>query len=194
VLKVSQFNKIAPCLLTMFLFVASNIQAKENTHNHQQHNMSMVSSPLTEAGNDVFGTIQEVISKLNADPTTDWSNVNIEALRSHLVDMYEMMINVISQEPIKNGLSVKLEAIGSRAFQALKRVLSAHPMMLEQESGWKMDVVMANGLYYITATTTNPSEVDKIRGLGYVGLMAYGNHHQPHHWAMAKGSNPPSHH
>ncbi|MFT6733881.1 MAG: hypothetical protein ACJAS9_002075 [Polaribacter sp.] len=50
----------------MFLFVASNIQAKENTHNHhQQHNMSMVSSPLTEAGNDVF----ELFKKLYQNST-----------------------------------------------------------------------------------------------------------------------------
>jgi hypothetical protein len=37
-------------------------------------------------------------------------------------------------------------------------------------------------------------EVAKIRGLGYIGVMAYGNHHQPHHWAMASGENPHASH
>ena len=191
--------------LSFFIFIilfASllNISySTEKTNHHQK--MQMAKSPLTEAGNDVFGTIQEVITKLNADANTDWSKVDIEALRKHLVDMYEMTINinVISQESIKDGLKVKMEATTARASAALKRVFSAHPMMLEQETGWIMKVESltsdnTKGQYLLTITTTSSHEVDKIRGLGYIGIMAYGNHHQPHHWSMAKGSNPHSHH
>lgn len=186
------------------LFVASlntsyskDVKSAERTnHQNHHHKMQMVDSPLTEAGNDVFGTIQEAIAKLNADPKTDWSKVNIEALRAHLVDMYEMTINVniLSQKPIENGLLVTMEANTERASAALKRVFSAHPMMLEQETGWKMVVKMVKNQYILTITTDNSSDIDKIRGLGYIGIMAYGNHHQPHHWSMAKGSNPHSHH
>ncbi len=201
-------SKIAPLLILLslslnsFSFAShaeSHSQENQSHQNHSQnhhHQMQMAKSPLTEAGNDVFGTIQEVIAKLNADPNTDWNKVNIEALRSHLVDMYEMTINVniISQKPVKNGLRVKMQAIGNRASAALKRVFSAHPMMLEQETGWKMSVEMNNNEYTLTITSNKLEDVDKIRGLGYIGLMAYGNHHQPHHWSMAKGSNPHSHH
>jgi len=47
-----------------------------------------------------------------------------------------------------------------------------------------------NQNYIITATTAKENEIDKVRGLGYIGLMAYGAHHQPHHWMMATGKNP----
>ena len=184
--------------MALFCYSTIVISKEHSQHqNHNNHKMSMAPPPLTEAGNDVFGTIQEAITKLNNDPNTDWSKVDIEALRKHLVDMYEMTINidVISQKPIKNGLQVKMKPIGNRASEALERVFSAHPMMLEQETGWKMKVKLIKSQYVLTITTNKPSEIEKIRGLGYIGLMAYGNHHQPHHWSMAKGSNPHhSHH
>jgi hypothetical protein len=51
------------------------------------HNDSDTITPLTEPGNDIFGTIQEVVQKLEANPDTDWSQVDLEALRQHLIDM-----------------------------------------------------------------------------------------------------------
>ncbi len=40
-----------------------------------------------EGGQSAFAAIQEIVSQLMADPETDWSRVDIEALRQHLVDM-----------------------------------------------------------------------------------------------------------
>ena len=37
----------------------------------------------TMPGQAAFGTIQEVVQILEADPTTDWAKVNIAALRQH---------------------------------------------------------------------------------------------------------------
>ena len=41
----------------------------------------------TEAGQGAFAAIQEIVAILEADPDTDWSKVDIDALRQHLVDM-----------------------------------------------------------------------------------------------------------
>jgi len=38
---------------------------------YSQDQSRMVSGLLTESGTDIFATIQEVIKKLSADPTTD---------------------------------------------------------------------------------------------------------------------------
>jgi hypothetical protein len=35
--------------------------------------------------------------------------------------------------------------------------------------------------------------VARIRGLGFIGLLVQGAHHQPHHLAMAKGEKMPGH-
>ena len=159
---------------------------------HTVHQEQAVSGELTESGTDIFATIQEVIKQLDADPNTDWSKVNLEALRQHLRDMFEYSYNVdvVSQQPIAQGVKILVKPVTSRADQALDKVLAAHPMMLKMETGWTMQTLKQNGEYELTVTTTKPSEVDKIRGLGYIGLLAYGSHHQAHHWAMATGRDP----
>src|SRR5437763_2768602 len=40
----------------------------------------------TSPGQAAFGAISEIVRLLKADPNTDWSKVNIEALRQHLID------------------------------------------------------------------------------------------------------------
>src|SRR5438046_3161300 len=40
-----------------------------------------------EPGQSAFAAIQEIVALLEADPGTDWTKVDIEALRRHLVDM-----------------------------------------------------------------------------------------------------------
>ena len=58
------------------------------------------------------------------------------------------------------------------------------------ETGWDMTVKTDNGKYILRITTVDKRDVSKIRGLGYIGLMAYGVHHQKHHWDMARGEDP----
>jgi len=186
---------LSALILSIFLFQAGIILAA-NDHqammmNHD-HKVDASDVKLTEAGNDAFGTIQEVIAKLNSDPATDWDKVNIEALRRHLQDMHDMTLNVdvISRKPIQNGLETTIRPTTKRAASALDRVFQAHPMQLKRETGWNMQVVKNDDQYTLTVTSENPKDASKIRGLGYIGLMAYGKHHQPHHWAMAQGKNP----
>lgn len=177
------------------LLIQSSTVFAAETHsemNHSAHSMNHTSITLSEAGNDAFGTIQEVIQKLINDPDTDWKKVNIEALRKHLQDMHDMTLNVevISQTPIPNGLKAIIRPTTQRAEQALDRVFAAHPGQLQRETGWTMQVTKSAKQYSLVITSKDSSDADKIRGLGYIGLMAYGNHHQPHHWGMATGNNP----
>lgn len=168
---------------------------EHSMEHHQQMATQNQALLLTEAGNDIFGTIQEVIANLNANPNTNWDKVNIGALREHLLDMRDMTINieVISQDRLKNGSKILIRPTNIRSRQAMKRVLSAHPAQLKKETNWQMQVHKQEDKYLLITTTDKPKEVNKINGLGYIGLMAYGSHHQPHHWSMATGSNPHTH-
>ena len=49
-------------------------------------------------GQEAFGTIQEIVRMLEADPATDWSKVNIGALREHLIDMDEVTMRARASE------------------------------------------------------------------------------------------------
>jgi hypothetical protein len=45
---------------------------------------------------------------------------------------------------------------------------------------------LPNGVL-LTVTSNDPKEVTRIRGLGFIGILVSGSHHQPHHLAIAKG-------
>jgi len=181
-------------LLCSILFMSGTLASAADhpvMMNHA-HLMKSSNGMLTEAGNDAFGTIQEVIAQLNNDPNTDWSQVNLEALRQHLLDMQDMTLNVevLDQRVLPQGLEVVLKATTERAEAALDRVFQAHPAQLKRETGWEMQVVKYKNQYTVSTRAKNSRDIKKIQGLGYIGWMASGNHHQPHHWAMALGTNP----
>ena len=146
---------------------------------------------LTESGTDPFATLQEVVTALEANPGTNWEKVNIEALRLHLVEMQDMTINVdVKHQYIDNGFQAVVTPTTNRAVKSLTRVLSGHPAQMKAETGWDMQVSNNDDIFTLTVVSKKAHEVAKIRGLGYIGVMSYGNHHQPHHWAMASGENP----
>jgi len=188
-LHLKQFTIIA---LSFILPISLTAQTQHQKMMHSGMHGTLVSTPLTEPGNDAFGTIQEAIRALEADSTTDWSKVDLEALRQHLIDMnnFTLHVDVLSQNPIPNGVDIVVKGNTPAAQQSLKRVLAAHPPMLKKETGWTMDVKPKNDQYELVVTSKNPAEVNKIRGLGYIGLMAYGMHHQMHHWMIVHGINP----
>ncbi len=182
--------------------------ADQSMHMNMDHNTYMtqdpaqglatktLTSPLAEPGNDVFATLQEAVNQLLQDDGTDWEKVDLESLRQHLIDMENFTVNVqvISKTDIEQGVQVIIEPSTTQAANSLDRALSAHPAMLEQETGWSMVSEKSGKNYHIQITSTNPEDVIKIRALGYIGIMTMGNHHQPHHWAMASGNNPHSGH
>lgn len=156
---------------------------------HQSHEINQGNSSAipTMTGQDAFAAIQEIVAILEADPTTDWNQVNLTALREHLVDMNEVMLNAtIAERDIEGGLETTIIGTG-RTAEAISRLVPAHAQELNQ-----MDVVQAtvtsisNGVR-LTTTSISGEQVEKIRNLGFIGLLVKGAHHQQHHLALAKG-------
>jgi len=140
----------------------------------------------TMPGQDAFGTIQEVVQILESDPTTDWSKVNIAALREHLIDMNEVTLHAIAaQRALDDGIEIAVTGDG-RTLEAIKRMVPAHVGELSK-IGWNVKTEdLPNGVK-LTVTTNDPKQVIKLKALGFMGIMAQGGHHQPHHLMMAKG-------
>ena len=144
------------------------------------------SGAVSIPGQDAFGAIQEVVQILQADASTDWSKVNIAALRQHLIDMNEVTLRAVATERLlDNGIEIAVTGEG-RTLEAIKRMVPAHVNEL-REIGWNAKSEdLANGVK-LTVMASGAQPLAKLKALGFMGIMVQGAHHQPHHLMMAKG-------
>jgi len=141
----------------------------------------------TSPGQDAFGAIQEIVGILDADPKTDWSKVDLEALRQHLIDMNEVTLHAeAAPKQIDGGLEIAVTGSG-RTLVAIHRMIPAYAQMANGHNGWSAKATELPNGELLTVTAIDPKEVQHIRGLRFIGLLASGAWHQPHHLAMAKG-------
>jgi hypothetical protein len=159
----------------------------EGMHNGMQSGKHGGSDVLTMPGQDAFGTIQEVVQMLEADPATDWSKVNIAALREHLIDMNEVTLRAAASERmLDSGIEIAVTGEG-RTLAAIKRMVPAHVRELK-ETGWNAKADdLPNGVK-LTVTASETVPLTKLKSLGFMGIMVQGGHHQRHHLMMAKGA------
>jgi hypothetical protein len=143
----------------------------------------------TLPGQDAFGAIQEIVRILEADPKTDWSKVNLEALRQHLIDMNDVTLKSAEvTKPIPGGIRAVVTGTG-RTIAAIKRMVPDQAAMIDatHPNGWSAKTApLPNGVVF-TVTAKDAKQVEIIRGLGFIGVMATGSYHQMHHFEMAKG-------
>jgi hypothetical protein len=156
---------------------------------HAQHTQATGRLP-TMPGQDAFGAIAEVVRILEAAPATDWSTVDIERLRQHLIDMNEVMLSSsVKQTPVPGGLVMDIVGAG-RTEQAIRAMVVPHATELDRMPEWSAQTETIPGgvrLTVLARTADDAKLVARIRGLGFAGLVTEGAHHQPHHLAMAKG-------
>ena len=164
---------------------------------HEGHTMSATagSSP-TLSGQYAFATISEIVKVLKADSSTDWTKVNLEALRQHLVDMDDVIMrSTVAKRVIPGGLQMDVTGTG-RTAAAIKRMVGSHAEPLNEHTDYRAAVKDIPGGVRLTVTakdTASAATVAMIRGLGFAGIMVEGDHHAAHHLAMARGGGM-SHH
>lgn len=172
-------------------------------HANMDHAAHRAARPTGDAtlpvlpGQAAYGAIGEVVRLLKADPATDWSRVNVEALRQHLIDMDEVTMRAtVTQRNVPGGL--ELEATGSgRTAAAIRRMAVSHAKMLDQSTEYHATAQETPGGVRLTVTARNTADaraVAQIRGLGFAGLMTEGDHHAAHHMALARGTSGPHEH
>ncbi|WP_417533839.1 hypothetical protein [Marinobacterium stanieri] len=91
----------------------------------------------------------------------------------------------MGSSPVNN-----LKEPGQSAFAAIQTMVSAHAGAMNGIEGWALSADLIENGAVLTATG---EDVERIRGLGFIGLMTVGMHHQAHHLALAKGQNPHAH-
>ena len=144
---------------------------------------------LTEPGQGAFAALSEIVRVLEADPATDWSAVNLTALRDHLIDMDRLVRDaLVAETALPNG--IRADVTGDPlTLAAVERMVPAHAAELAKDDRWKIDVQVGDDAVTLTVTSDDPATVARIRGLGFFGLMASQDHHREHHMAFALGGS-----
>lgn len=185
---------MSPIRLAILLVVALPAAAVAQDHaGHTMHHGAATSAapvPVpTGGGQAAFAAIQEIVEILEADPTTDWSKVDIEALRRHLIDMDDVTLRAeVAAEPIDGGMRFTVTGPGHVAG-SIRRMVVAHAATMNGVDGWSFAASPTDAGAILTVHTP-PQDVAKLRGLGFVGVMTRGMHHQAHHLAIARGIDP----
>lgn len=170
--------------------IAAPLSAQTMDHAHvpgMSHEISRSTTALpAEPGQGAFAAISEIVTMLAADPLTDWSKVNINGLRDHLVDM-DILVSktVVTAISIPDGLEMRLD-LAAAGNSAASRMVPAHAPFVQAETGWS-SAATQDGDVLVWRVTSEEGEA-QIRALGFFGLMATGDHHRAHHLAMAKGA------
>ena len=184
----------APLAFLALLSLAATARAQD--HSMMDHSAMRAGATLpTLPGQDAYGAIAEVVRLLQADSTTDWSKVNVEALRAHLVDMNAVTLrSVVRQTRVPAGLEMIVTGDSATA-DAIRRMTTSHGAALRALGLLAVSTPVASGARFtVTAVDANDAKlVAQVRGLGFAGLMTLGNHHAVHHLAIARGTGASGH-
>jgi hypothetical protein len=180
-------------LLALIVAIPATVQAQQTGHHHtpgmtHAAPANTAGAPTArEPGQATFAAIQEIVALLVAAPETDWSAVDIDGLRQHLVDMDNVTLRAaVETTSIDGGFRYTVTGTGA-VRDSIARMVTAHA---ETASGtYGLTITAADDRHgaVMTVTAARPQDRAKLAGLGFFGVMTLGAHHQAHHLMMATG-------
>jgi len=179
-------------LAVLFMIGVGAVVSAQTAHkggaSHGHHQRGSVDK-LSEPGQGALAALAEIVRALESDATTDWSKVDLTALRNHLVDMDLLVTDAIAiQTELPDGLLIEVTG-DPRSLEAAKRMMPAHAKFLGSDANWSINVTIDRERVVMRATSKVHSTAMKIKALGFYGLMASQDHHRAHHWEIARGAS-----
>jgi hypothetical protein len=180
--------------MTLTLLAPAAVLAQHAGMDHSAHAAMMGDSSQrsgTQSGQSAFAAIAEAVRILEADSTTDWSRVDVERLRQHLIDMDEVVMHSrVSQRAIAGGMEADVTGDG-RTAEAIRHMLVAHAAELNRMPDFVASTrEIASGVrLVVTARNADDARTAaRIRALGPIGLLTEGEHHAMHHLMILRGA------
>jgi hypothetical protein len=173
--------------LTAFLIPTAALAQMTHEQMMQEHHGG--GSAPTQPGQGAFAAIQEIVGILEADSKTDWSKVDIDALHRHLIDMNNVTLAAeVKSEPVEAGIRFMVRGEGA-VCDSIRRMAAAHAATMNGVDGWRFE---ASEIDAGASLTVRPPAKDaaKLHGLGFLGVMTRGMHHQEHYLMIARGEHP----
>ena len=177
---------------TVFLCMTLSTNVIGQTHEGHSAGMSHAHASTvlpTETGQSAFAAIAEIVALLENDPDTDWSTINIDALRNHLVDMNQLTLSASVTTQELDGKTIQFNVTGDGgALRAIQTMIPAHAHIVRSSSEWGIEVSNEPDGVTVEVTPGSAEDYIKLNALGFFGFMTIGAHHQLHHLQMAKGA------
>jgi len=173
--------------LPVYHWISASNATSVTGASHSAHALHGAKALPEQGGQSAFTAIAEIVDLLEADPETDWSKVDISALREHLVDMNNLMLEAKATSTVEgNTIRFRIEGEGG-VLHAIQAMVPAHAAELNKTGPWMLDAQTTPDGAMLTVKARTADDLEKAKALGFFGLMAKGSHHQPHHLAMATG-------
>jgi len=175
-------------LFAVALLAAPFAAIAQHSGRHDMAAMDMSNNLMPrESGQAAFGAIAEVVGILEADPRTDWSKIDVDSLRAHLVDMDNVTLRArVASTPVEGGMRFAIAGDGP-VRDSIRRMTRSHAATTDGTDGRHARVTETAEGAAMTVTSDDPSQARKIGALGFFGLLSDGVHHPSHHLMMAKG-------
>ena len=189
-------------LTTMTLIGGAAFAVAQTSHSghgngmdHSAHGQeqSMTGATLSEPGQGAFAALSEVVRVLEADPSTDWMQIDLTGLRAHLVDMDRLVMDaVVMETDLPDGINA-IATGDMTTIATLQRMVPAHAAQLARDIRWTVVASEISDGIELRVTSDDPAVAARIKGLGFFGLMASQDHHREHHLMMARGEDAHGH-
>lgn len=184
-------SRHTPLALMLTVLAVAPAAAQSTGHQHTPGMVHQAPVQPTEAGQAAFAAMAEIVKLLDADPATDWSTVDLEALRRHFADMNLVTLkSAVQRTQVAGGLGMDVTGDAATA-QSIQRMVTNHAKMLDAMPDLVAKTTMIPGGVRFVVTAEKPDDaraVARIRGLGFGGLLVLGDHHTAHHLQIAKGA------
>lgn len=177
-------------LVLVFALAATTQAAAADRHStHSLHDTTMAGTSILpkESGQGAFAAIAEIVELLANDPRTDWSRVRIDLLRRHLVDMNLLTLNAEVETTILADAVIFRVNGADRTLEAIRRMVPAHAAELNRSGLLTVKAEPIEQGVALTVFAPDAPERERLKALGFFGVMAIGAHHREHHLSTAKG-------
>lgn len=178
--------------LAFWVFATKNHNglSEHNSHDSMEtHTMDTVPDALPEEGGQAtFAAIIELVKLLEQDSSTDWENINIDRLRSHLLDMDYLMRETTATTTVVDENSISFDVIGNKeSIKSIHNMAPAHAQFIQQSRQWQITTELHDTGATLNVRADAIKDITMLTALGFYGFMSLDSHHQAHHYQMARG-------
>lgn len=96
----------------------------------------------------------------------------------------------VNSEPVEGGMRFTVTGAGA-VRDSVRRMAMSHAATMNGVNGWTFEAAEFDGGANLTVRVP-ARDLSKLRGLGFLGVLTRGLHHQEHHLIIARGDS--SHH